>query len=212
MARKIAGDAWLRLVPLAGGTVLLLLGLFCAWQTWLIASESGQVARVHAAQDQAVQTLAAEIADEHNRIAQAAAAVGVQGDRAQLAAALRARLPAALEVEVYSAALDEVLHANYREFGYAKAAQLMAAQTSDGNPPVQTVTTHGQRRLSVVQPMGPAARPLAWAWVELPFTPLQRRFESIAPGNGRIDLHQGDDRGALSLLSRGVASAQLAVS
>ncbi|HEV2540593.1 MAG TPA: phosphomannomutase/phosphoglucomutase [Frateuria sp.] len=209
MARKIAGDASLRLVPLAGGTVLLLLGLFCAWQTWLIASESGQVARVHAAQDQAVQTLAAEIADEHNRIAQAAAAVGVQGDRAQLAAALRARLPAALEVEVYSAALDEVLHANYREFGYAKAAQLMAAQTSDGNPPVQTVTTHGQRRLSVVQPMGPAARPLAWAWVELPFTPLQRRFESIAPGNGRIDLHQGDDRGALSLLSRGVASAQL---
>jgi phosphomannomutase/phosphoglucomutase len=199
-------------LPLAGGTVLLLLGLFCAWQVWLIASENGQVARVHAAQDRAVQSLAAEIAAERSRVAQAAASVDLaaaQGDRAQLAAALRARLPAALEVDVYSAALDEVLHANYREFGYAKAAQLMAAQTGEGNPPVQTVITRGQRRLSLVQPMGPATRPSAWAWVELPFTPLQQRFESIAPGNGRIDLRQGDDRGGLSLLSRGAASAQL---
>ena len=212
MARTIiAGDAWRRLLPLAGATVLLLLGLFCAWQTWLIASESGQVARVHAAQRQAVQSLATEITAERSRVAQAVAAVdpaAAQGDRAQLAATLRARLPGALEVNVYSASLDEVLHANYREFGYAKAAQLMAAQTSDGNLPLQTVVVNGERRLSVVQPLGPATRPLAWAWVELPFTPLQQRFESIAPGNGRIDLRQGDDRSALSLLSRGTASAE----
>jgi phosphomannomutase/phosphoglucomutase len=44
--------------------------------------------------------------------------------------------------------------------------------------------------------------------VELSFTPLQRRFESIAPGSGRIDLRQGDDRGELSLLSRGTPSAE----
>jgi len=218
MATEIAGGrgaggaaAWQRLVPLAGGTVLLLLGLFCAWQTWLIASESGEVARVHAARDEAVRQVAAQIATDRTQVAQAADAAdpaAVQGDRARLAAELRARLPEALEVEVYSAGLDEVLHANYREFGYAKAAQLMAAQTNDGNPPVQTVFVGGQRRLSLVQPLGPQQRPLAWAWVELPFTPLQRRFESIAPGGGRIDLRQGDDRGELSLLSRGTAAAE----
>ncbi|UGB45536.1 phosphomannomutase/phosphoglucomutase [Frateuria edaphi] len=217
MARNIArgrgadsAEAWRRLLPLAGGTVLLLLGLFCAWQTWLIASESGDVARVHAAQDEAVRVLASEIAGERKQVAQAVAALDpaiVQGDRAQLAEALRARLPQALDVEVYSAGLDEVLHANYREFGYAKAAQLMGAQADDSLP-MQTVSEKGVRRLSLVQPLGPAQRPQAWIWVELPFTPLQRRFESIAPGGGRIDLRQGDDRGELSLLSRGASSAE----
>ena len=41
-------------LPLAGATVLLLLGLFCAWQTWLIADEGHAVERVQAAQTQAV--------------------------------------------------------------------------------------------------------------------------------------------------------------
>src|SRR5690349_10619107 len=218
MARMIARGlgsggavAWQRLLPLAGGTVLLLLGLFCAWQAWLIASESGGVAEVHAAQDTAVRALATEIAGEHKQVAQAVASLDpatLPGDRAQLADALRARLPQALDVEVYSAGLDEVLHANYRDFGYAKAAQLMAAQAADDSLPVQTVAVSGQRRLSLVQPLGPLQRPQAWIWVELPFTPLQRRFESIAPGSGRIDLRQGDDRGELSLLSHGASSAE----
>jgi phosphomannomutase/phosphoglucomutase len=218
MARTIARElgtggaiAWQRLLPLAGGTVLLLLGLFCAWQTWLIASESGGVDRVHAAQDEAVRALAAEIASERRQVTRAVAALdpaSFDGDRAALAQALRARLPQAEAVEIYSAGLDEVLHANYRTFGYAKAAQLMAAQTGDGPPPVQTVVAGGQRRLSLVQPLGDAQRPKGWVWVELPFTPLQQRFESIAPGGGRIDLRQGDDRGELSLLSRGAASAE----
>jgi len=215
MAREIArersgagGAAWLRLLRLAGGTALLLLGLFCAWQAWLIASESGDVAQVHAARDEAVRSLAAELASERRQVAAAAATLDPAADPAALAQTLRERLPQALAVEIYSGGLDEVLHANYREFGYAKAAQLMAAPTLDGSPPVQSVVSQGQRRLSLVQALGPAQRPLAWAWVELSFTPLQRRFESIAPGRGRIDLRQGDDRGELSLLSRGAASAE----
>ena len=217
MARLIArglgaggADAWRRLLPLAGGTVLLLLGLFCAWQTWLIASESGVVARVHAARDAAVRAMAAEIANDRKHVAYAIDSldpVTLQGDRAQLAQALRARLPQALDVAVYGAALDEVLHANYREFGYAKAAQLMAAQATDGVLPMQTVVRGGRRHLSLVQPLGSARQPQGWVWVELPFTPLQRRFESIAPGGGRLDLRQGDDRGELSLLSHGASSA-----
>lgn len=45
---------WSTLLPLAGATVLLLLGLFCVWQTWLIADEGSSIERVHQAQDQAV--------------------------------------------------------------------------------------------------------------------------------------------------------------
>src|SRR5690606_28548479 len=132
---------WRRLLPLAAGTLLVLLGLFCAWQAWLIADEGSANERVHRAQDQLVQSLGAEIAAERARAAEAVGSVDpvVRGDPALLAAAVRRRLPEALAVEVYSAGLDEVLHANYREFGYAKAAQLLAAQTAEGAPPMQSV-------------------------------------------------------------------------
>ncbi|KRF00519.1 phosphoglucomutase [Frateuria sp. Soil773] len=203
---------WQSLLPLAGGTLLLLLGLFCVWQTWLIAGEGRAVDRVHAAQEQAVQALAAELAVQRKPVEQAVAALdpaSLQGDRAALLATLRQRLPQALAVELYSGGLDEVLHVNYREFGYAKAAQLMAAQMADGATPMQTVGAgNGERRLSLALPLGQAARPVAWLWVELPFGPLQRRFEAIPAGGGRLDLRQGDDRNEVRLLSHGVASAE----
>ena len=48
---------WSTMLPLAGATLLLLLGLFCAWQTWLIADESNAIERVHTAQKQAVKAV-----------------------------------------------------------------------------------------------------------------------------------------------------------
>jgi len=200
---------WRRLLPLAAGTLLVLLGLFCAWQAWLIADEGSANERVHRAQDQLVQSLGAEIAAERARAAEAVGSVDpvVRGDPALLAAAVRRRLPEALAVEVYSAGLDEVLHANYREFGYAKAAQLLAAQTAEGAPPMQSVNAAGGRRLSLVLPSGPAGRPQAWVWLELPFAPLQQRFAAVPPAGGRLELRQGDERGQLSLLTAGAASA-----
>jgi phosphomannomutase/phosphoglucomutase len=201
--RGIHSD-WRRQLPLAAGTLLVLLGLFCAWQTWLIADEGSAVARVHAAQDQAVRALAEEIAAQRRSVENALAGF----DPAQGLDALRKQLPQARKLEIYSGDLTEVLHANYRQFGYAKAAQLLAAQSAEGVPPAQSVSYgSGDRRLTLVVPLGSPSQVKAWAWVELPFMPLQQRFDAIDPGAGRLELRQGDDHGNMQLLSHGAGSA-----
>ncbi|MDI3259127.1 MAG: phosphomannomutase/phosphoglucomutase [Sinobacteraceae bacterium] len=203
---------WRRLLPLAAGTLLLGLGLFCAWQTWLIAIEQGAAERVEQAQQEAVRAVGEEIAATRTRASEALATVDpiVQDDPALLAAAVRRRLPQVLAVEVYSAGLDEVLHADYRTFGYAKAAQLLAAQAGDGIAPVQSVSVKGERRLSLVLPLGPASQPRAWLWLEFPFAPIKQRFTAVSPAGGRLELRQGDERGELSLLATGSSAATLA--
>ncbi|MFC5527729.1 phosphomannomutase/phosphoglucomutase [Rhodanobacter ginsengisoli] len=203
---------WSALLPLAGGTLLLLLGLFCAWQTWLIADEGHAIERVHAAQDQAVQAMSDEIARQRGTVEKVLATVDpttAMSNPAQTAAALRLKLPQARKLELYSGDLNEVLRANYREFGYAKAAQLMAAQSAEGLPLVQSVSYgNGDRRLSMVIPLGLPQQAQAWVWVELPFAPLRQRFDAISPAGGRLDLRQGDDLGSVQLFSHGSASSE----
>src|SRR6185312_6365647 len=156
-ARRRVQPDWQRLWPLALGTLLLLLGAFCAWQTWLIADEGSAATRVQQARDEAVQKL--------EQVVTALDPATLQGDRAALVAALHSKLPQALKLDVYSGSLGEVLHANFREFGYAKAAQLMAAQTDDGLPPAQSVSHGvGDRRLSLVLPLGSPQQAQAWLW------------------------------------------------
>ncbi|PXV53702.1 phosphomannomutase / phosphoglucomutase [Dyella jiangningensis] len=199
------------LLPFALGILLVLGGLFCLWQTWQIADESSAKDRVHAAQKQAADAVAAEIASERGRVEAAVHSLApdsIVADPAQAATELRQLIPGALKVDAYSGGLDEVLHANYRVFGYGKAAQLMAAQTADGKPPAQTVPDSGTRVLALVVPVGPATHPQAWVWVALPFAPIQERFESIPTEGGRLELRQGDDLGDLRLLASGSASAE----
>ncbi|MCW8806972.1 MAG: phosphomannomutase/phosphoglucomutase [Rhodanobacter sp.] len=202
---------WRTAVPLAGGTLLLLLGLFCAWQTWLIATQASAVERVHAAQNQAIRAVADELVRQRSKVQRVLALVDpdtVMSHAQQDAIMVRMQLPQSVAVEFYSGDLGEVLHANYREFGYAKAAQLMAAQGAEGEPQMESVAgSGGDRRLSVVIPMG-APQVRAWAWVELSFDPLQKRFESVSPASGRLDLRQGDEPGSLQLLSNGSSSGE----
>jgi len=211
-SRRRTQPNWRRLWPLAIGTLLLLLGAFCAWQTWLIADESNAVARVQRARDEAVQKLAQTVAAQRASVEQAVASLDqatLQGDHGRLVAALHARLPQARQLDVYSGSLDEVLHANFREFGYAKAAQLMAAQTADGVPPVQSVSRGaGDRRLSMVLPLGSSQQAQAWLWVELPFAPVQQAFDAVSPAGGRLDLRQGDANTEMRILSHGSAGAE----
>ena len=203
---------WQRLLPLGGATLLLLLGLFFTWQTWLIASEHGEIERVRAAQGQVVRSLAAEIASERSKVEKVLAArdpAALMSDPVQAATALRLQLPQIARLEFYSADLNEVLHADYREFGYAKAAQLLSAQGAGEASPVQSISyDHVGRRLSLVIPLGSPQHVQGWAWVELSFAPLQRVFESIPPAGGRLVLQQGEDQGDLQLLSDGAASAE----
>jgi phosphomannomutase/phosphoglucomutase len=219
MALKMANERlrgmridWRALLPLAGGTLLLLLGLFCAWQTWLIAGEDHANQQVHAARDEAAKVLAAQLASQRSEIEKVLGKVDpatLMSDPAGSAANLRRQLPQASKLELYSGDLKEVLRANYREFGYAKAAQLMEAQSDDGVPLVQSVSYgNGDRRLSLVIPLGSVQQVQAWAWIELPFAPLQQRFESISPAGGRLVLRQGADGGSTQLVSHGAVSAQ----
>ncbi len=205
---------WSATLLLAGATLLLLMGLFCAWQTWLIADERHAIERVHAAQAQAVKAVADEVARQRGEVEKAVATMDpatVMDDPAQSIATLRLRLPRARQLELYSGDLKEVLRANYREFGYAKAAQLMAAQTAEGPPPVQSVYYGNKdRRLSLVIPLGPSGEPQAWVWVELPFASIEQRFDMIWPAGGRLDLRQGEDPGSVQLFSNGSAAAQTA--
>ena len=204
---------WQRLLPLAGGTLLLVGGLFCAWQSWLIADESAAIERVHRAQDQLAQSLADELASQRRTLQQQLDTLdpaAVQADPKYAATLLRGKVPQAQAIEFYSGTLDEVLHANYRDFGYAKAAQLMAAQTADGDTLAQTLPKGvGDRRLSFVLPMGPRQHPNAWVLFELPFAPVEERFNAVPPEGGRLELRQGDDRGRgdARLLANGNGSA-----
>jgi phosphomannomutase/phosphoglucomutase len=203
---------WGRLLMLAGGTLLLALGVFSAWQTWLIANQGSAVEHVHAAQDKAVQALAEEVVRQHQLVNRAVAGIdasGLPASAPQVIAALKQRLPEALNIELYSGGLDEVLHANYREFGYAKAAQLMSAPDAEGGPPVEAILkAAGDRRLTLVAPLGTAQKPQAWAWIELPFAPMADRFDSVSVSSGRLRLNQSTDRGDnLELLANGSVSA-----
>jgi phosphomannomutase/phosphoglucomutase len=203
---------WGRLLMLAAGTLLLALGVFSAWQTWLIANQGAAVQQVHAAQDRAVQALTQEIAAEHDQVAKAMAGIdtsSLPGDPAPVLAALKQRLPQALNVELYSAGLDEVLHANYRNFGYAKAAQLMGAPDAAGDPPVQSqLKGMGDRRMTIVLPLMAQQKPVAWAWIELPFAGVANRFNDVPVGSGRVELHQSSDRGEdLQLMAHGSPGA-----
>jgi phosphomannomutase/phosphoglucomutase len=130
---------------------------------------------------------------------------GLPADPAPALTAIKQRLPQALNVELYSASLDEVLHANYRNFGYAKAAQLMAAPDIQGDLPAQSqLKGLGDRRLTLVLPLGPQQKPSAWVWVELPFAPVAQRFNALPMGGGRLELHQSSDRGEdLELMTHG---------
>ena len=202
---------WRQLLPLAGGTACLLLGLFCLWQAWLIADEGSAVDRVHAAQDQAVKAVSEEIAKQRDAVVKVLDQVDpatLMSDPAGSAAALRQRLPQANRLELYSGDLAEVLRANYREFGYAKAAQLMAAQSAEGVPPAQSVPNAGGRRLSLVIPLGPPQQAQAWAWVELPFEPLRQRFDAISAAGGLLELRQGVEYDNIQLFSHGSGSSE----
>jgi phosphomannomutase/phosphoglucomutase len=196
---------------LAAATGLIVAGMFCAWQAWLIADESSALARINAARDQAVTAISTEIASQRQAVADAVAAPSVitlLGDSNALQAELRRRLPQATRIDIYDANLDQVLHADYRRFGYAKAAQLLTAVGAPGIAPLQTISDAGTRRLSLVAPLGQSAHPQAWAWIELPFAPLQQRFEAVPTAGGRLQLRQGERIGDLVLLSRGSTLAE----
>jgi phosphomannomutase/phosphoglucomutase len=199
------------LLPLAGATLLIVAGAFCAWQAWLIADEGSAAERTRAAQRQTVSELGRQFRvhkDQFQRAVNDPGVAQVIDDHAAAAARLRTLLPTVKNLDVYSSTLDEVVHADFRAFGYAKAAQLLAALGATEPPEVSTTLGGGDRRLSAVEPVNLAGTLRAWVWLEYPFDEVARVFQEASPEGGRLELRQGDGSAGLTLLSNGARSAE----
>lgn len=216
MARKTGGVGrrlridLRRLLPLAAATLFIVVGLFCAWQAWLIADKESAAERTRVAQQQAVKTIADGVAGyraSFRKVIGDPALAVILDDHPAVAAKLKLALPQVRVVDVYGAGLDEVVHADYHAFGYAKAAQLMTALGTDRPVPASTLLAGGERHLTMVEPAGDVADPHVWIWLEFPFDEIRQRFEAISPAGGRLELHQGDS--GTALLVHGSRAAEL---
>ena len=201
-----------RVLPLIGATLLIVGGVFCAWQAWLIADETDAAERTRTAQRQAVHDLGEAYAARHNQLVRALADPAVEtgiDDHAATAARLRTLLPATSDIEIYSGGLDEVVRANYREFGYAKAAQLMAALGETGTPLASSSMHGGERRLTVAEPVNANGSVRAWVWLEYPFDDIHQKFMVSSPSSGRLELRQGSGRDSLMLDAVGSLAGEI---
>ena len=200
---------WRRELPLAGATVALLFGLFAAWQSWELWQVQQAVAALTPTRVQAAQNLGGLVADLRKRIALALQDPAVQADMsngssAAAQARLHALLPQASRIELFGPDLNEVLRADYARFGYAKAAQLVRAQSIAAMVRFEVRGSAGRQTLGLAAPLQDGAHLLGYAWIEYPFTLLQARFDALpAPHRGgRLELRQ---QGVLLLAHGGSA-------
>jgi len=144
------------------------------------------------------------------RVVQAAASEAVlrafTGDdnHAAAVAAFKRALPDALAVEFFMADVSDVVGGDFAKFGYAKAAMLIEAHRQQRAGLLQSRQNAQQQRVLVLAlPVQREGQTLAYAYVELPYAPLQQTFEQQRASDVRMDLRQGDGRGDLLIASIG---------
>jgi len=205
-AAELAAD-----LALAFSVLLMLFAVFMGWQAWLAAQQSRDEQALMQHKDAAVQKVSAALDAQRRKLDEAvnlpalrnALAQNDEAGRALATQWLHAKLPDAKNVAFYSAGLDEVLNGNLQQLGYARAAQLLRAQSDHAAAPIE-VRAHPPQMLSFVQPLDNAQHQvLAYVAVELPFATERGAFESLNVNGGRLDLRQGDGSGDLMLATRG---------
>jgi phosphomannomutase/phosphoglucomutase len=194
------------LLPLAGATLMLLLGAFFAWQTMQVFREENSHTDLIQTRDRNAKGVAKAVADAKAHVLQIVQDEAVTSvlrggaDEASRGAALnaiRAALPEAISAEVLQPGLPEVLSADLRRFGYAKASQLLRAQSTGGAPVQSLMSGKATRVLTVATPIKSDDKLLAYAWVELPLDPVLQAFRNVPPDDGRLELRQGDGAGLM---------------
>ncbi len=194
--------------------LLLLFALFMGWQTWLIARESGAEQSLAQDKAQALARVTAAVSAQRAEVERALANPSLRtalggGDpasREHAAQLLRVLLPQAHDVAFYSAALDEVLKGNLQQIGYSRASQLMRAQGASAAAPME-VRARAPQIVSYAQPIvDEHGTTLAYAALDMPFTPIRSAFDAAAVDIGRMDLREGDGSGDLLLATRGQQS------
>jgi phosphomannomutase/phosphoglucomutase len=209
------GPAWRVLAPLALGTLLLVLGAFLVWQTWLVWQVDHGAQEADSVRATTIAAIAEQIRQrEHrfeqalddNRVQQALAQDGAPAREAG-ALALKQLLPDATDAEFFSPNLDEVLSGNLVSLGYAKAAALMQAKVHPDHPLAQMrVEKNKGQQLMLALPVRIGGKTAAFAVVELPFAPIMATFHAAQISGAHLDLRQGDGRGDQQIASVGTAS------
>jgi phosphomannomutase/phosphoglucomutase len=204
------------LLPLAIGTLLLALGCFFAWQSWLVHNAERGAAEADQVRAAAITAIGAELKQTLQRVQGALAEApvldalgqGVEAGRGAAAQALAAALPDLKDVEFYTPELDEILAGDLASFGYAKAQMLMQAQAHGAPAPIQMrFEKEKGQRLVIALPVKKGDAIVAFAVVYMPFEPVLRAFRSHAHISGaRLDLRQGDGRGDLQIASIGAVT------
>ena len=131
------------LAPLALATLLLVLGAFLAWQSWLVWQVERGAEEADRVRATTTAVIAAQIQQSEHRFEQALNDSSVQQALAQeegasareaAALALKQLLPDATDAKFFSPNLEEVLSGDLASLGYAKAAALMQAKVHPDHP------------------------------------------------------------------------------
>jgi phosphomannomutase/phosphoglucomutase len=203
------------LLPLATGTALLALGVFFAWQTWIVSNEQAREEEGDRARSAAIEAISGEIRTTQQRVTSALSEPAVldalaQGDaagREAATAAMKQAIPEIVDIEFYSPELNEIIAGDLAKFGYAKAQMLMQAQARAVSAPAQMRIEKGRGQFLVLAlPVRKAEAIVAFAFVYLPFDPVLRVFRSTHVTGARLDLRQGDGRGDRLISSVGANS------
>lgn len=212
METRLPGDSRWRLLRLALTTLLAAFALFCLWQAWLIHDEGRAAHVVKVAQGKALQGVEQALQRQRTHIDAALNDTELLADLAENTAqgrrAAQARahtlLPEMDTIEFYSPTLEEVVHADYRHFGYAKASQLMRLLNNREPAQVNVVTnTHGRQLALAQRVRGGQSRLLGYVWFDWPLATLEKVIKQADPGDGGVALRIGAAPAGLVLLANG---------
>ncbi|MEP7043821.1 MAG: phosphomannomutase/phosphoglucomutase [Dokdonella sp.] len=206
---------WRVLLPLAIATLLLALGIFLAWQSWLVLRVQEGSDEADRVRMQVVATLSDQIQQNVQHVQQGLADPAVQQALAQddtgkfeyATTALRKALPELSEAEFFGPNLDEVLSGDLRALGYAKASALMHAKVqADRTQAEMRFDADKNRKLIVAMPARIGSKTVAFVVVGLPFAPALETFRKLPLSGARLDLRQGDGHSDFIIDSIGAGS------
>src|SRR5580765_6637851 len=134
------------LTEFVAATVLTLVGLFFAWQAWLIMSQAAAISQAEQVKAWEIRQLGEEVARIRSRVQQGADSASVAkilatpaDDALQAAAvALKQDIPELISAEFFRPDLSDVLTSNFAKFGYSKAALLVQAHRLQSAGPLQS--------------------------------------------------------------------------
>ncbi len=194
---------------------LMLLGMFLAWQAWLLGGEQTSTQSMQQTVTAALPFLQRPIESDLTKVGGALEdpefldllATDSDEAREQAKTRLQEILPAATDVAVYSTTPDALTRTGKSALGYLRAAELARAQSQNERQIGASGGRGSPHYLSIVQPVQKGGQTVAYAAVALPFNTISRTFNSdVYLPSGRLDLRLGPDENAALLTSRGEAT------